>query len=313
MELDEDSYLTARKNVETNGMGDQVTLVLQSKESPGIFDTLLEGTSKTYDFCLCNPPFYDESNSEVKNRTGCRPAPKNARTGAPVELSCDGGEFKFIQKIIEGSLKYKTRIRVFTSMIGIKNDLIALVKELKRLGVTNYTETEFCQGRTTRWGLALYLRTVPCIKSTFVKDPALFYVPEVNPGAIPAKETLIKEALINLFKDFEIELVPIKQIPNEITWRFKAYRVSWTNSRRRRREQQRSRVNVEDNPEEELEPCSKKSKPDLGVPILVGDIYLNTIENGHTLQIFYLDGIQGKDACQQILQVIINKFNKLFE
>lgn len=324
LEVDPDSYSKAKDNVSSNGLNDKITVQLQSSTATGVFDELLEGNSLSFDFCLCNPPFYDDSSSSdpPKNRTGNRPGPRNAKTGCPVELSCDGGEVNFIRKIITASMKFKSRIRVFTTMIGIKNDLIVLVKELRRLGITNYIETEFCQGRTTRWGLAwtfeaeddkeIYLRTVPCIRSTFAKEPAIFFIPELNGKDIVEKGKVIEEALRNLFKEIQIELILLPEtMAKEKRWRVKVHKVTWTNTRRKRREQQRDK-GKDEGEDDSPEGPAKKQRLDLGRPILVADVYMNCVDNGHTLQIFYLDGSQGKDACQQILQVVINRFNKLF-
>lgn len=312
LEVDQRSYECAQENVLKNGLNDQIKLILQNKDS-GIFDQILEDESNSGDFCMCNPPFYNESTTP-HNRTGNRPLPKNSKTGSKIELSCEGGEVAFIKRIISGSLKFKSRIKVYTTMIGIKTDLHIIVKELRKLRITNYIDTEFCQGRTTRWGLAwtvdtkdLYLRTVPCIKSTFVKEPAIFFIPEANYQNLTAKGKIVEEQLLECLRDMDID--PIGLAPErakEKRWRLKAIEVTWTNSRRKRRQKER---------EEEssgVDPVPTK-KPRLEInPILVADIYLNTLENGHTIQIFYLDGIQGKDACQQILQNIINRFNKIF-
>lgn len=315
LEVDQASYESAKANVALNGLEDRITLVIQSRES-GIFDQLFSrDTSSTYDFCVCNPPFYDDAMTSVpKNRTGKRPPPRNAKTGSQVELSCSGGEVQFIKKIISGSLKFRSRVRVFTTMIGIKNDVSVLVKELRGLGVTNYVETEFCQGRTTRWGLAwsfdeenLYLRAVSCIKSTFVKEPAIFYIPEMDASQMGQKGVSIEKNLFTLLADIDIvpETLP-ETVATEKRWRVKCRSVTWTNTRRRRRGH-----GVEDVPV----PAKRTRLDDAMVGskmVLVADIYLNAVRNGHTLQIFYLDGSRGKDACQQILQYIINNFNKLF-
>lgn len=319
IEVDAESHQSALRNVQSNQLGHRITILRQPPES-GIFDLLLEGNSKTFDFCLCNPPFYDESTSmEPKNRTGTRRAPRNAKTGSQVELSCQGGELSFIRKIFAASLKFKSRIRVFTTMIGIKNDLVVLVKELRRLGVTNFTETEFCQGRTTRWGLAwtfaaehdneTYLRTVPSIRSNFVKEPAIFFIPEADPDKVVAKGKIVEEALFKLLRELKIEprLLP-EHLPNEKRFRIAVSQVTWTNTRRKRREQERSCGESEECPAP-----VKRQRIDSGKSILVADIYLNHVENGQTLQIFYLDGLLGKDSCQQILQFIINRFNEIFD
>lgn len=39
-------------------------------------------------------------------------------------------------------------------MVGIKSNLKTLISKLKSTSATSITQTSFCQGRTTRWGLA---------------------------------------------------------------------------------------------------------------------------------------------------------------
>lgn len=45
----------AKVNVEQNGLDDRITLFL-NKDPLRIF--VLDPSIKTYDFCMCNPPFY---------------------------------------------------------------------------------------------------------------------------------------------------------------------------------------------------------------------------------------------------------------
>ena len=39
-------------------------------------------------------------------------------------------------------------------MVGKKNSLSKIKKYLRECGITNFSTTEFCQGRTMRWGMA---------------------------------------------------------------------------------------------------------------------------------------------------------------
>jgi methyltransferase len=43
---------------------------------------------------------------------------------------------------------------MFTTMLGHKSSLAPIILLLKEAGASSWSETEFCQGRTTRWGLA---------------------------------------------------------------------------------------------------------------------------------------------------------------
>lgn len=78
---------------------------------------MLEGVldaDTVYNFCMCNPPFFSsEEELDPKNvaRTSSRPLPRNAHSGAPGELVCEGGELSFVNKIIQDSLKLKGQIR----------------------------------------------------------------------------------------------------------------------------------------------------------------------------------------------------------
>lgn len=80
-------------------------------------DTMLEGVlnvDTVYNFCMCNPPFFsseEELDPKKVARTSSRPLPRNAHSGAPGELVCEGGELSFVNKIIQDSLKLKGQIR----------------------------------------------------------------------------------------------------------------------------------------------------------------------------------------------------------
>lgn len=67
-----------------------------------------------YDFCICNPPFFSDSEElimEKHSRTDSRKSPSNAPSGIPAELLTPGGELVFIARIIDDSQKLKDKIR----------------------------------------------------------------------------------------------------------------------------------------------------------------------------------------------------------
>ena len=73
-----------------------------------------ENTS--YDFCMCNPPFFQDSvdrEGDRSNRTGTRPSPPNPPTSkmADHETVTKGGEVEFVGRILADSLKLCTKIR----------------------------------------------------------------------------------------------------------------------------------------------------------------------------------------------------------
>lgn len=317
LEVDEQSISTARSNVSTNKLEDKITIIEQDSSESEIFSKIFSQSTDTFDFCMCNPPFFDEEDSEkpAKNRTGNRPPPRNAKTGSNGEMMCPGGEMAFVRKIVQESLVHRDRIKVYTTMVGVKNDFIMLVKELRNSGITNFIETEFCQGRTTRWGLAwtfaedLYLRTVPCIQSAGQKSPTLFLIPECDTLRFTSKMELVKEKILEFCKEIDIIPEVLNEIDIEIIWRIKANIASWTNTRRKRREHLQS-DSKETNYSESNGVSPKRLK--LSKPILTVDLTLSTVDSGHTIQVEYLDGELGKDGAQQILQYFVNKFNKFF-
>lgn len=68
----------------------------------------------TFDFCMCNPPFFsneDDTDSTLKARTVKRKEPSNCRTGISDEIVSPGGEVEFIKNIIRDSLKLQDRVK----------------------------------------------------------------------------------------------------------------------------------------------------------------------------------------------------------
>uniref|UniRef100_A0A1A9W7T3 U6 snRNA m(6)A methyltransferase n=1 Tax=Glossina brevipalpis TaxID=37001 RepID=A0A1A9W7T3_9MUSC len=146
----------ALKNIERNNLQNSVTLFVQ-KRTAEIFRDYFDSDcgSEIYDFCLCNPPFYDTCANANKTRNPeKRPPPHNCPTGFAEELFCEGGEVKFVEKIVIESLLYAKRIRIFTTMLGHKSSLSKIMDILKEKKIQHFCSTEFHQGNTTRWGIA---------------------------------------------------------------------------------------------------------------------------------------------------------------
>ena len=72
--------------------------------------------TKQYEFCMCNPPFFadhTEAQAVQKTRNYSRSDPKSVCTGSFTEMIVEGGEEKFVLKMIEESTKLKDQIRYF--------------------------------------------------------------------------------------------------------------------------------------------------------------------------------------------------------
>ncbi|KAH1015063.1 U6 small nuclear RNA (adenine-(43)-N(6))-methyltransferase [Dendroctonus ponderosae] len=153
-EADTGSFEQAKQNIVSNGFQHLVKVVQVSKD---IFLAGAVDADKVYDFCMCNPPFFastQELHPFFKARTQNRPHPKNAFVASVHETVAKGGEVDFIQKMIAESTQLKTQIKLYTTMVGQKSSLPALKKCLREAKVHSFKVAEFCQGNTTRWGLA---------------------------------------------------------------------------------------------------------------------------------------------------------------
>ncbi|XP_061399924.1 U6 small nuclear RNA (adenine-(43)-N(6))-methyltransferase [Musca vetustissima] len=163
LETNKSNLEYAASNIERNNLTEMVSLFAQ-KQSNQIFEEFFQTThdkygesmDSPYDFCLCNPPFFDSQQTETCNTRNPkkRPPPHNCPTGYKEELSCLGGEVKFVEKIIDESIRYKTNIRIFTSMLGLKSSLNQITGSLSSRNMSNWCTTKFHQGNTTRWGIA---------------------------------------------------------------------------------------------------------------------------------------------------------------
>ncbi|KAL3730868.1 hypothetical protein ACJRO7_027831 [Eucalyptus globulus] len=69
---------------------------------PILFGVVRDG--ETFDFCMCNPPFFESMEEAGLN-------PKTSCGGTPQEMVCPGGEKAFITRIIEDSVRLKQSFR----------------------------------------------------------------------------------------------------------------------------------------------------------------------------------------------------------
>ena len=106
-----------------------------------------------FDFTMCNPPFFG-GGEEPGNRSGRRPAAPSSVPGAATEMRTGGGEVAFVKTMIADSKTLGRRVTWYTTLLGKKQSIAPLKRELDARGVPTILATEFKQGRTSRWGLA---------------------------------------------------------------------------------------------------------------------------------------------------------------
>lgn len=253
-EIDDNSIEFARNNVVANQLevlieGSDIILSLnvtfisncnilvQKVTKDAFFDHI----TNEYDFVMCNPPFFashQEVIFEFKSRKHSRPRPKNAFVAAPQEIVAHGGEVEFISRMIKESQTIQTKIkqvethlfhvnvkiilltyfRVYTTMIGHASSLAPLKKLLRDVDVVSFKQTEFCQGNTTRWGLAwtfcdIDLRKVPettlAVQRKQKKENTSFQYQITNvPETVTLNDVHIK--LQDIFTELEVHIIKFK-------------------------------------------------------------------------------------------------------
>ncbi|CEG70069.1 hypothetical protein RMATCC62417_06028 [Rhizopus microsporus] len=139
----------AQENVRKNGLEDRITI--RHNDDP---EKILVIDEEKYTFCMCNPPFYESQEELEQGLANKELEPSAVCTGSLHEMITQGGEYGFISRMIKESLEIRTRIRWYTSMIGLKKSIWPLVRLLKASGITNYLITDLTQGKTTRWAIA---------------------------------------------------------------------------------------------------------------------------------------------------------------
>lgn len=109
LEIDQENFSFAENNVQRNDMCGKVQVHLQSDRNVIFKELFQKDNSKKYNFCMCNPPYFENNGKLPMNRKRRREA-KNEPSGNSTELVFEGGEVEFIKKIIKESVEFKDRV-----------------------------------------------------------------------------------------------------------------------------------------------------------------------------------------------------------
>lgn len=356
-ETNADSIEFAKRNIETNKLQEKISIITECKDNEPFATVVHNQTFTGAIFTMCNPPFFDENQSPEdeqestqKNRTGKRKPPNNAKTGSPDEIMIAGGEVEFVSKMIENSKNVGNMIQIYTTMLGCKSSFTAIQQELWQNGITNFCTTEFCQGQTTRWGIAwtlqndLLLRTVPNYGQSSVaqKKQMTFTVKDtMNIEKVHSRLLAILQGLegSKLVSLQEGDNSGDKTNRNLIEFYFIADKNSWSNQRRRRRAEARARgqtSNDSQNPSQQSnknsdseanmsvnnqtvvkyndEKIANGSPPLLHVNVkIVKEINFDVFQSTIFIILEYLNGTARIDGAHQLLQFIINTWKNVAE
>lgn len=112
-------------------------------KSNDLLDTLFESNTVKFDFCVCNPPFFDISQKTTK---------QTVMTDS--EGFYPGGELAFCRLLIEQSRNHKDRLRYGTCLLGSKKSVSVLKRYCGELGAKQVVSEVFCPNKTRRWAIA---------------------------------------------------------------------------------------------------------------------------------------------------------------
>lgn len=221
-----------------------------SQDSPGKAEMELETNDKKdlessnyiFDFTMCNPPFFgseEEIHTMNKSKKG-RGEPVSVPTGAVQEIVTSGGEISFITQMIEESSQLKDKVRMFTTLIGTKADIKKIKQVLATVSPAHSSVTEFCQGRTMRWGLAwtfdpkLQLNQVMSKKQMANTKPMVMIMPRslLTAYSVPAAWRMVAKWLHYL----KVKVRVFKNTKYFVGAHVKAYKPTWLHQRRKKRE-----------------------------------------------------------------------------
>jgi U6 snRNA m6A methyltransferase len=336
IELNEESCVTAQRNVDRNQLNDHIQIFRQTEKNK-IFESLFGQTDiETFDFCMCNPPFYDLNEKNfTRNRSGDRAEPKNAKTGSKRELAVEGGELKFVESIIQESVEHQDKILVYTTMLGHKSSVKKVMGMLRSRHIKYISTTEFCQGRTMRWGVAwsfsTSLRAIEphaTIMRRSSESVTSYVLPPIT-ESLPLTLSTAVHRLNELFDALKIELKLIKRIDDlSETFQFCAYENTWSHQRRKRREivklpgyQNKINQAIELGEGSVVDtPNPKRVKIDITEPEILLEA-LVCVENRETetaddepedneivLKISFIKGNFGRDGVNQVMQYLKNNW-----
>ncbi|XP_057321922.1 U6 small nuclear RNA (adenine-(43)-N(6))-methyltransferase [Microplitis mediator] len=334
-DIDALSVSSAVENIQRNKL-DHLIKVIRVQNN-----VLLKGImtdEESYSFTMCNPPFFDDDNTEKKEK---RLPPTNAKTGHDIELSVTGGEKFFVSQMIDASIELKEKIKIYTTMLGQKSSLAYCKSELRKKNIYNFTWTEFCQGNTKRWGLAWSL--IPKDELDLSKAPVI-RMKESNTDK--SKDYFSTELLFpfnNKFKTINDVTTGLKQWINELQIEIKelkledfngsmyelcAYKNNWVHARRKRRmemqlnsvEYKRPRVDDKDQPStaNDFQESSTidSTKSDNKIYLKFNLAVSNSLNeddsdnnNGVKISMILNEGEGGKNALESFKQCLLNKFS----
>jgi 23S rRNA (adenine1618-N6)-methyltransferase len=127
---------------------------------------------EVFDVSICNPPFHASlkeatqgTQRKIKNLTGKKPQNPNLNFGGQnAELWCEGGEEKFVIKMIQESATIPQKCVWFTSLISKKEHLPNIYRALKFAKALDIQTIDMAQGQKVSRIIAWTFQQMPTVK-----------------------------------------------------------------------------------------------------------------------------------------------------
>lgn len=249
VEADQKSYIIAHENVLKNFMDDRIRILKITTDDT--LNDILCLSSYPITFIMCNPPFFEEEygiylemNPNV--RTG-RPKSRS-NTSDSIESVVGGGEIAFVGHMLEQSRHFKEEVTIYTSMLGKRQSLTHFKQTLSSLNEDNlsWTWAELCQGKTIRYAIAwtfkpgLDLTRAPPLRHGKNKSWKFKLLRKMPKRDCQLELLENSEFLKNLIsRELMIARTRVtRQTPQTFEMLIKTNDKTWTNQRRKKREQQ---------------------------------------------------------------------------
>ena len=157
-----------------------------------------------FDLSICNPPFFaslEEAQAETTRKWSNltheeAPAPKQNFGGQNGELWCEGGEAKFIQRLVRQSRQFSNSVFWFSTLVSKKYNLPGVYAELKKAQAVEVVTIPMGQGskisRIVAWTF-LTKEEQKVWKNTRWQTPKEDKAPETPPMEVKAPELTPKE------------------------------------------------------------------------------------------------------------------------
>ncbi|XP_043472715.1 U6 small nuclear RNA (adenine-(43)-N(6))-methyltransferase [Leptopilina heterotoma] len=341
-EIDLESIKSAEENINRNNMQELIKVISVPKET--ILSKFVNN-EENYSFVMCNPPFF-KTDHDLK-KINKRLPPRNASSGKESELIVEGGEIAFIMRLIDDSMILKEKIQIYTSMIGVKKNLLFLRSELKNRNIENVTWTEFCQGFTKRWGIAwsflpesvLNLSTAPTIrknpeymeKKKYEKPPFdIIFPPHGNLKNLQEVIASLKSCVRKL--NIQLKEIQFEEREN-LFWacQLTTDHDSWCQARRKRRmslqlesasKKIRNSVNSESQSFSASNIVTQKNEKTLRLEsdgpflefilllyLIQSDGEINEDNSQFKISLIFESGSGGRNALESFRQFLVNKLN----